>query len=155
MVQVKINDYLFEVDTEATKKHYKNFTFTDPNSQCVRNYHKFCDKLSDNEKDFINMFGIDPRCCNVIVPKDRQKEARHFCFSANAIRRGFLWEAFAYSDAACKFETEAKQYFEANKSDKAVLLMNNEEVAFFLENAKNILVDDLDSFDDMPSTPAC
>ena len=61
---VKYGEWEIDVDIEKTKQFYKTLKF-DNKSQAYRNFSKYCDNLTDEEKEFFNNFAIDPLKCNV------------------------------------------------------------------------------------------
>lgn len=65
MKQLQFGEWVIEVDIEATKKYYKHLNIPSIDSQCYRNYTKYCESLASEEKQFFDSLGIDPKRCNV------------------------------------------------------------------------------------------
>lgn len=61
---VKCANCIIEVDIEKTKEYYRNFKVLD--TQGNRNYQKYCETMSAEEREFFDTFGVDPVCCNVV-----------------------------------------------------------------------------------------
>lgn len=61
---VKCANCMIEVDIEKTKEYYRNFKVLD--TQGNRNYQKYCETMSAEEREFFDTFGVDPACCNVV-----------------------------------------------------------------------------------------
>ncbi len=61
---VKCANCIIEVDIEKTKEYYRNFKVLD--TQGNRNYQKYCETMSAEEREFFDTFGVDPACCNVV-----------------------------------------------------------------------------------------
>lgn len=55
---------IIEIDVEKTKQFYSNFKVAD--TQANRNYQKYCEKMSTEEKAFFENFGLNPAQCNVV-----------------------------------------------------------------------------------------
>ncbi len=60
---VTYGNFIISVDIEKTKEYYKNFSQL--NNQGNRNFNKYCDCMSDEEKTFFDSLGISPACCNI------------------------------------------------------------------------------------------
>lgn len=60
---IKCANCVIEIDIEKTKEYYRNFERED--TQGNRNFEKYCEKLSEDEKEFFETFGIDPLGCNI------------------------------------------------------------------------------------------
>lgn len=60
---VQYGDYIISVDIEKTKEYYSTYPVN--NSQANRNFAKYCENLSAEEKDFFNSFSINPLCCEI------------------------------------------------------------------------------------------
>lgn len=61
---IKCANCVIDVDIEKTKEYYRNFERED--TQGNRNFEKYCEIMSAEEKEFFETFGIDPACCNVV-----------------------------------------------------------------------------------------
>ncbi len=65
MNRLKLGKWVIEIDPEATKEYYHNFTVAKPASQCYRNFSEYCKSLSLLEREFFDMLGILPEKCDV------------------------------------------------------------------------------------------
>lgn len=63
MYIVQCKDWKIEVDIDKTKKYYDKYKISD--SQPNRNFAKYCESLTTEEKAFFEAFGVNPVCCDV------------------------------------------------------------------------------------------
>lgn len=63
MKAVQYGEFIISVDVERTKEYYKNYSVSQ--TQADRNFAKYCETLSTEEKDFFDTFGINPVCCKI------------------------------------------------------------------------------------------
>ena len=63
MKTVQYGLWKISVDLERTKQYYRSFQA--PDTQANRNFVRYCEQLTSEEKDFFNSFGIDPVCCDI------------------------------------------------------------------------------------------
>ena len=70
---VRYGKWEISADTEKTKEYYRNYAVN--SNQANRNFAKFCEQLTDEEKSFFEAFGIDPLCCEIEhIGVNRRKE---------------------------------------------------------------------------------
>lgn len=70
---VRYGKWEISADTEKTKEYYRNYAVN--SNQANRNFAKFCEQLTDEEKSFFESFGIDPLCCEIEhIGVNRRKE---------------------------------------------------------------------------------
>lgn len=62
---VQYDDWKIEVDIDKTKQYYSSYKKND--TQVNRNFAKYCENLTAEEKSFFDSFGIDPTCCDIIT----------------------------------------------------------------------------------------
>ena len=91
MKKLTFEEWEIEIDIELTKEYYNNFSVTDKNSQCYRNYNEVCKNLSEEENRFFQALGIDPFCCNVMtigLTNDKYyPTSGNYCFAGKYIRK--------------------------------------------------------------------
>lgn len=63
MKTVQYGEYTISVDIEKTTEYYRNYPVSQ--NQANRNFAKYCETLSAEEKEFFNAFAIDPICCEI------------------------------------------------------------------------------------------
>lgn len=63
MKTVQYGEFKISVDIEKTREYYRNYTV--PDTQANRNLAKYCETLSDGEREFFDAFAIDPVCCEI------------------------------------------------------------------------------------------
>ena len=63
MRTVQYGEYTISVDIEKTMEYYRNYPVLQ--TQANRNFAKYCESLSTEEKDFFNAFAINPVCCEI------------------------------------------------------------------------------------------
>ena len=63
MKTVQYGEFKISVDVEKTREYYRNYTT--PNTQANRNFAKYCESLSGEEREFFNAFAIDPVSCEI------------------------------------------------------------------------------------------
>ncbi len=63
METVQYGEYTIAVDIEKTAEYYRNYPV--PQTQANRNFAKYCETLSADERAFFNAFAIDPVCCEI------------------------------------------------------------------------------------------
>ena len=63
MKTVQYGEYTISVDIEKTAEYYRNYHVQQ--TQANRNFAKYCETLSDEEKEFFNSFAINPICCEI------------------------------------------------------------------------------------------
>lgn len=64
MKTVNCANCVIELDVEKTKEFYRNFNVAD--TQANRNYQKYCENMSGEERAFFDALGLDPAKCNVV-----------------------------------------------------------------------------------------
>ncbi|MBQ8393316.1 MAG: hypothetical protein IJX51_06045 [Clostridia bacterium] len=60
---IQYGEWKIKADVIKTRMYY--YSFEAPNDQFSRNFQAYCDRLSREERDFFNSFGIDPKCVYV------------------------------------------------------------------------------------------
>ncbi len=60
---IQYGDWKIDADVLKTKMYYSAFSAAE--DQFSRNFRKYCETLSKEEKEFFDSFGIDPMCANV------------------------------------------------------------------------------------------
>ncbi len=63
MENVQYGEFTISVDIEKTAEYYRNYHV--PETQANRNFAKYCETLSTEERAFFNSFAIDPVCCEI------------------------------------------------------------------------------------------
>ncbi len=63
MRTVQYGEFEISVDIEKTREYYRNYEISD--TQANRNFAKYCEALSDEEREFFDAFAIDPVCCDI------------------------------------------------------------------------------------------
>lgn len=61
--RVRYGDWEIVADIAKTKKYYADYVKKD--TEANRNFAKYCKRLSEEETQFFDSFGIDPMCCNI------------------------------------------------------------------------------------------
>lgn len=60
---VQYGDWVIESDIAKTIEYYRQYSLEDTSTQVYRNFQKYCETLSAEEKQFFASFGLDPFKC--------------------------------------------------------------------------------------------
>lgn len=64
---VKYGEWEIDVDAEKTKQYYYSLEVA-KDSQTYRNFAKYCESLTDGEREFFDSFAINPLLCDIYSP---------------------------------------------------------------------------------------
>ena len=87
---VSFRDLVFDVDIEATKRHYQKFSVVDPDGKPYRNFKKNFEMITDEEMQFFRSFGIDPLCFNAKIDygwHNAMSVSGHYIFFGKCVKK--------------------------------------------------------------------
>ena len=97
METLKYGDFEIATDVQKTREYYSDLTAEE--TQSARNFQKYCENMTEEEKAFFEIFGIDVSKANGITGVYNQKEKSFDCYGVCFFCGEFLKADFPEGDA--------------------------------------------------------